>query len=158
VDVAGLAPQVACPHAVDNVKPIDAVTGVKVQQVLIGSCTNGRLDDIEVAARTVRGRRVAPGTRMLVFPASARIFRRAVELGYVADLMRAGAVFMNSGCGPCLGVHQGVLGDGEVALSTTNRNFRGRMGNPASEVYLCSPDVAAASAVTGVISDPRVVA
>jgi 3-isopropylmalate/(R)-2-methylmalate dehydratase large subunit len=158
VDVAGLGPQVACPHAVDNVKPIEAVMGVKVQQVLIGSCTNGRLDDIEIAARTVRGRQVAPGTRMLVFPASARIFRRAVELGYVADLMRAGAVFMNSGCGPCLGVHQGVLGDGEVALSTTNRNFRGRMGNPASEVYLCSPDVAAASAVTGVISDPRVVA
>jgi homoaconitase/3-isopropylmalate dehydratase large subunit len=92
---------------------------------------------------------------MLVFPASARIYQAAVEKGYVLDLMRAGAVVMNSGCGPCLGVHEGALGDGEVALSTTNRNFKGRMGNPSSEVYLCSPEVAAASALTGVISDPR---
>lgn len=158
LDVAGLVPQVACPHAVDNVKPIGAVTGVKVQQVVIGSCTNGRLDDIETAARIVRGRRVASGTRLLVFPASARVFRQAVELGYVADLMRAGAVVMNSGCGPCLGIHEGALGDGEVALSTTNRNFKGRMGNPRSEVYLCSPAVAAASALSGMISDPREVA
>jgi 3-isopropylmalate/(R)-2-methylmalate dehydratase large subunit len=158
LDVAGLDPQVACPHAVDNVKPIDAVKGVKVQQIVIGSCTNGRLDDIETAARMVRGRRVASGTRLLVFPASARVFRQAIELGYVADLMRAGAVVMNSGCGPCLGIHEGALGDGEVALSTTNRNFKGRMGNPSSEVYLCSPAVAAASALSGVISDPREVA
>jgi 3-isopropylmalate/(R)-2-methylmalate dehydratase large subunit len=155
IDLARLVPLVACPHAVDNVKPIEAVLGVKVQQIIIGSCTNGRLDDIEAAARIMRGRRVAQGTRMLVFPASARIFQRAIELGYVADLMRAGAVVMNSGCGPCLGVHEGALGDGEVALSTTNRNFKGRMGNPNSEVYLCSPEVAAASALTGVISDPR---
>jgi 3-isopropylmalate/(R)-2-methylmalate dehydratase large subunit len=155
VDVSGLPPQVACPHAVDNVKPIDAVAGVKVQQVVIGSCTNGRLADIATAARILRGRRVARGTRLLVFPASARIYRRALELGFIADLMSAGAVVMNSGCGPCLGVHEGALGDGEVALSTTNRNFRGRMGNRDSEVYLCSPDVAGASALTGVISDPR---
>jgi 3-isopropylmalate/(R)-2-methylmalate dehydratase large subunit len=101
---------------------------------------------------------VASGTRLLVFPASARVFRQAIELGYVADLMRAGAVVMNSGCGPCLGIHEGALGDGEVALSTTNRNFKGRMGNPSSEVYLCSPAVAAASALSGVISDPREVA
>jgi 3-isopropylmalate/(R)-2-methylmalate dehydratase large subunit len=92
---------------------------------------------------------------MLVFPASGRIFQQAIEMGYVADFMRAGAVVMNPGCGPCLGVHEGALGDGEVALSTTNRNFRGRMGNPKSEVYLCSPAVAAASAVTGAITDPR---
>jgi 3-isopropylmalate/(R)-2-methylmalate dehydratase large subunit len=155
VDLAQLEPLVACPHTVDNVKPIEAVLGVRVDQVVIGSCTNGRLDDIEVAARIVRGRHVARGTRLLVFPASARIFRRALALGYVADLMQAGAVVMNSGCGPCLGVHEGALGDGEVALSTTNRNFEGRMGNPRSEVYLCSPDVAAASALAGVISDPR---
>jgi 3-isopropylmalate/(R)-2-methylmalate dehydratase large subunit len=140
---------------VDNVKPIDAVAGVKVQQVVIGSCTNGRLDDIETAARILKHRQVARGTRLLVFPASARVYQRALELGFVADLMKAGAVVMNSGCGPCLGVHEGALGDGEVALSTTNRNFRGRMGNHDSEVYLCSPDVAAASALTGVISDPR---
>ena len=123
IDVATLAPQVACPHTVDNVKPIDAVEGVRVQQIVIGSCTNGRLDDLAAAARIVRGKKVARGTRMRVFPASARIYQQALEWGYVADLMRAGAVVMNSGCGPCLGVHEGALGDGEVALSTTNRNF-----------------------------------
>jgi 3-isopropylmalate/(R)-2-methylmalate dehydratase large subunit len=155
IDATALAPQVACPHTVDNVKPVDAVLGTRVHQIVIGSCTNGRLDDIEAAARILRGHKLAKGTRMLVFPASARIFQEAVDKGYVLDLMKAGAVVMNSGCGPCLGVHQGALGDGEVALSTTNRNFRGRMGNPNSEVYLCSPEVAAASALTGVISDPR---
>jgi homoaconitase/3-isopropylmalate dehydratase large subunit len=155
IDVSALAPQIACPHAVDNVKPVEAVLGVKIQQVVIGSCTNGRLDDIGAAADIVRGGHVARGTRMLVFPASARVFQQAVERGYVLDLMRAGAVVMNSGCGPCLGVHEGALGNGEVALSTTNRNFKGRMGNPSSEVYLCSPEVAAASALRGVISDPR---
>jgi 3-isopropylmalate/(R)-2-methylmalate dehydratase large subunit len=155
LDVSTLVPQIACPHTVDNVKPVDAVVGTKVHQIVIGSCTNGRLDDIAAAAGILRGKKVAKGTRMLVFPASGRIFREAIEKGYVADLMRAGAVVMNSGCGPCLGVHEGALGDGEVALSTTNRNFKGRMGNPASEVYLCSPEVAAASALTGVITDPR---
>jgi 3-isopropylmalate/(R)-2-methylmalate dehydratase large subunit len=155
VDVSTLAPQVACPHTVDNVKPIEAVIGVRLSQIVIGSCTNGRLDDIEVAARILRGRKVARSTRMLVFPASGRIYAEALQRGYVAELMRAGAVVMNSGCGPCLGVHEGALGDGETALSTTNRNFKGRMGNPNSEVYLCSPAVAAASAITGVITDPR---
>ncbi|HET7039928.1 MAG TPA: 3-isopropylmalate dehydratase large subunit [Gemmatimonadales bacterium] len=155
VDVSGLEPQVACPHTVDNVKPIAEVAGRRIDQVVIGSCTNGRLDDLAVAAELLRGRKVAPHTRMLIFPASTRIYRRAVELGYVTTFMDAGAVVMNSGCGPCLGVHQGALGDGEVALSTTNRNFKGRMGNPRAEVYLCSPAVAAASAVAGAITDPR---
>ncbi len=155
IDASKLAPQIACPHTVDNVKPIEAVLGTKVHQIVIGSCTNGRLDDIAAAAGILKGKKVARGTRMLVFPASARIFQEALEKGYVADLMKAGAVVMNSGCGPCLGVHEGALGDGEVALSTTNRNFKGRMGNPQSEVYLCSPEVAAASAVTGTITDPR---
>jgi 3-isopropylmalate/(R)-2-methylmalate dehydratase large subunit len=155
IDASSLAPQIACPHTVDNVKPIDAVLGTRVHQVVIGSCTNGRLDDIAAAADILRGRKVAKGTRMLVFPASGRIFQEALDRGYVLDLMRAGAVVMNSGCGPCLGVHEGALGDAEVALSTTNRNFKGRMGNPNSEVYLCSPEVAAASALTGVITDPR---
>ena len=155
VDVSALAPQIACPHTVDNVKPVGEVAGVRVHQIVIGSCTNGRLDDIAAAARILAGRKVARGTRMLVFPASGRIFQEALEAGYVATLMKAGAVVMNSGCGPCLGVHEGALGDHEVALSTTNRNFKGRMGNPKSEVYLCSPEVAAASAVTGVITDPR---
>jgi 3-isopropylmalate/(R)-2-methylmalate dehydratase large subunit len=155
VDVAALAPQVACPHTVDNVKGIDAVSGTKIQQIVIGSCTNGRLDDLEIAAGLLRGKRVATGVRMLVFPASWKTYRQAMRAGYLADLMDAGAVIMNPGCGCCLGVHEGALGDGETALSTTNRNFKGRMGNPASDVYLCSPAVAAASAVTGVITDPR---
>jgi 3-isopropylmalate/(R)-2-methylmalate dehydratase large subunit len=155
IDVSTLEPQVACPHTVDNVKPVGQVLGKRVNQVVIGSCTNGRLDDIATAADIVRGKKVARETRMLVFPASGRIYQRALEQGYIADLMRAGAVVMNPGCGPCLGVHEGALGDGEVALSTTNRNFKGRMGNPQSEVFLCSPAVAAASALTGMITDPR---
>ena len=155
VDASALAPQIACPHTVDNVRPVSEVAGKHVDQIVIGSCTNGRLDDLATAARILRGRTVAAGTRMLVFPASGRIYQEALAAGYVADLVRAGAVVMNAGCGPCLGVHEGALGDGEVALSTTNRNFKGRMGNPASEVYLCSPAVAAASAVSGTITDPR---
>jgi 3-isopropylmalate/(R)-2-methylmalate dehydratase large subunit len=155
IDATTLVPQIACPHTVDNVKPVEAVAGTPIQQIVIGSCTNGRLDDIEIAARTLAGKKVARGTRMLIFPASARIYREAMKLGYLGTLMEAGAVVANSGCGPCLGVHQGALGDGEVALSTTNRNFKGRMGNPKAEVYLCSPAVAAASALTGVITDPR---
>jgi 3-isopropylmalate/(R)-2-methylmalate dehydratase large subunit len=155
VDVSRLEPQIACPHTVDNVRPVTSVAGRQVDQVVIGSCTNGRLDDLAVAAGILKGKKVAAGTRMLVFPASGRIYRQALAAGYVADLVEAGAVVMNAGCGPCLGVHEGALGDGEVALSTTNRNFKGRMGNPASEVYLCSPAVAAASAATGVITDPR---
>ncbi|TFH65670.1 MAG: 3-isopropylmalate dehydratase large subunit [Candidatus Zixiibacteriota bacterium] len=155
IDVSKLAPQIACPHTVDNVKTIDQVAGTKIDQIVIGSCTNGRLDDLEVAARTLKGKKVARGTRMLIFPASWRIYREALKRGYLADLAEAGAVVCNPGCGPCLGVHQGALGDQEVALATTNRNFKGRMGNPNAEVYLCSPDVAAASAIAGVITDPR---
>lgn len=155
IDATTLIPQIACPHTVDNVKQVEEVAGTAIQQVVIGSCTNGRLDDIETAARILRGKKVARSVRMLVFPASGRIYREAMRAGYLMTLMEAGAVVANSGCGPCLGVHQGALGNGEVALSTTNRNFKGRMGNPNSEVYLCSPAVAAASALTGVITDPR---
>jgi homoaconitate hydratase family protein len=155
IDASALVPQVACPHTVDNVRAVPEAAGMAVQQIVIGSCTNGRLDDIAVAARILEGKKVARGVRLLVFPASGRIFREAMKAGYLMMLMDAGAVIANPGCGPCLGVHQGALGDGEVALSTTNRNFKGRMGNPKSEVYLCSPAVAAASALTGVISDPR---
>jgi 3-isopropylmalate/(R)-2-methylmalate dehydratase large subunit len=154
LDISELQPQIACPHTVDNVKPVQEVAGRKINQIVIGSCTNGRLDDIAVAARILKGHKVAAGTRMLVFPASSTIYRQALGKGYIGALMNAGAVVMNSGCGPCLGAHEGALGDGEVALSTTNRNFKGRMGNPKSEVYLCSPAVAAASALTGVITDP----
>ncbi len=155
IDASTLVPQIACPHTVDNVRPIGDVAGTEVQQIVIGSCTNGRLDDLEVAAHLLKGKSVAPGTRMLIFPASGRIYAQALEKGYIADLVKAGAVVMNPGCGPCLGVHQGALGDGETALSTTNRNFKGRMGNPSAQVYLCSPAVAAVSALTGVVTDPR---
>lgn len=155
VDVSRLEPQIARPHTVDNVVPVGKAAGVKIHQVVIGSCTNGRLDDLAVAAKILKGKKVARGTRMLVFPASWRIYRQAMEQGYIDTFIKAGAVVMNPGCGPCLGVHQGALGDGEVALATTNRNFKGRMGNPRAEVYLCSPAVAAAGAVAGEIVDPR---
>jgi 3-isopropylmalate/(R)-2-methylmalate dehydratase large subunit len=156
IDVSTLEPQIACPHTVDNVKGVAAVAGTRVHQIVIGSCTNGRLDDLEVASERLKGHKVAKGVRMLVFPASWKIYKEAMRLGYLANLIEAGAVVMNPGCGCCLGVHQGALGDGETALSTTNRNFKGRMGNPTADVYLCSPAVAAASAITGVITDPRV--
>jgi 3-isopropylmalate/(R)-2-methylmalate dehydratase large subunit len=155
IDVSDLQSQIACPHSVDNVKSIREVVGKQVDQIVIGSCTNGRLDDLAMAAKVLNGFKVSPHTRMLVFPASGKIFRQALTKGYVGTLMKAGAVVMNSGCGPCLGIHEGALGDGETALSTTNRNFKGRMGNPRAQVYLCSPAVAAASAITGVITDPR---
>ncbi|MDP2866776.1 MAG: 3-isopropylmalate dehydratase large subunit, partial [Elusimicrobiota bacterium] len=155
IDASKLVPQIACPHTVDNVKPVNEVLGKKLHQIVIGSCTNGRLDDLEVAAKILKGKRVVDGTRMLVFPASWRIYHKAMDLGFIQDISRAGAVVCNPGCGPCLGIHQGALGDNEVALATTNRNFKGRMGNPKAEVYLCSPAVAAASALTGVITDPR---
>jgi 3-isopropylmalate/(R)-2-methylmalate dehydratase large subunit len=154
MDISKLEPQIACPHTVDNVKPIKEVKGKKIDQVVIGSCTNGRLDDLEIAAGILKGKKIARGVRMLVFPASGRIYNQALAKGYIGEFMKSGAVVMNSGCGPCLGVHEGALGNGEVALSTTNRNFKGRMGNPDSEVYLCSPAVAAASAIKGVITDP----
>jgi 3-isopropylmalate/(R)-2-methylmalate dehydratase large subunit len=155
IDASTLEPQIACPHTVDNVKSINSVKGLKIDQIVIGSCTNGRLEDLEIATKILKGKKVSRTTRMLVFPASGRIYRQAMDLGYLGILSDAGAVIMNPGCGPCLGIHQGALGDGERALSTTNRNFKGRMGNPDSEVYLCSPAVAAASAITGVITDPR---
>lgn len=155
IDASKLEPQIAFPHTVDNVKPVGAAKGIKVQQIVIGSCTNGRLDDLAVAASILKGKKVARGVRMLVFPASTRIYQQALRKGYLETFMKAGAVVMNSGCGPCLGVHQGALADGDKALATTNRNFKGRMGNPNAEVHLCSSATAAVSAITGEISDPR---
>jgi len=156
VDISPLSPRIACPHAVDHVKAIEEVEGTPIDQIVIGSCTNGRLEDIQIAAELLRGNTVARSTRVLVFPASAKVYHQALAQGYVRDLLEAGAVIMNPGCGPCLGIHQGALGDGEKALTTTNRNFKGRMGNPKSEVFLCSPAVAAASAITGKITNPAV--
>lgn len=155
IDANEFEPQIALPHTVDNVKPISKVDKVKIDQIVIGSCTNGRLDDLEIAARILKGKKVAEDTRMLIFPASWSIYKKAMKQGLLEIFADSGAIIMNPGCGCCLGVHQGALGDGETALSTTNRNFKGRMGNPNSEVYLCSPAVAAASALTGVITDPR---
>jgi 3-isopropylmalate/(R)-2-methylmalate dehydratase large subunit len=155
IDVSRLEPQVARPHTVDNVVPVGEVEGTRIDQVVIGSCTNGRLDDLEVAAAVLRGKKLPAHTRMLVFPASWRIWTEAMRRGYLNDLAAAGAVIMNPGCGCCLGVHQGALGDGEVALATTNRNFKGRMGNPNASVFLASPVTAAVSALRGEITDPR---
>jgi len=154
IDASALSPQLACPHAVDNVVAVREKEGTRIDQIVIGSCTNGRYDDLVTAAGILRGKKIAPGVRMLIFPASWRIYSRLAREGILDELVQAGAVVMNPGCGCCLGVHQGALADGEVALSTTNRNFLGRMGNPNSQVFLCSPEVAAASAITGVITDP----
>lgn len=155
VDAAALEPLVACPHTVDNVKPAREVAGTKVHQVFIGSCTNGRLEDIAVAASMLRGKTRHGDTRLMIVPASRRVMRDAAEAGYVTTLLEAGAFFMPPGCAACCGVHGGILGDGEVCLATTNRNFLGRMGNPKSFVYLASAATAAAAAVTGEITDPR---
>jgi len=154
-DVSDIIPQVAAPHHVDNVRPITELEGIEIDQVVIGSCTNGRIEDLKEAADIIRGKKVAQNTRMLVFPASYRVYEEALQLGYIADFIKAGAVVMNPGCGPCLGIHQGALGNGERAFSTTNRNFKGRMGNPEAEVYLGSPAAAAATALNGKITDPR---
>jgi homoaconitate hydratase family protein len=154
-DLEALEPQVACPHTVDNVRPVAAVAGKRVHQVLIGTCTNGRLEDLAAAAAIFKGRRVHPSVRVLVVPASWEVYREALRTGALATLVDAGAVVLNSGCGPCLGAHEGLLAAGEVCLSTSNRNFQGRMGHRDSEIYLASPATAAATAVAGVITDPR---
>ena len=147
-------PQVACPHSVDHVKPLSALGEVEVHQAVLGSCTNGRLEDLEVAARILSGRTVHPRTRMVVSPASQQIYREAMHLGYLETLVAAGAIINPPGCGPCVGVHQGILAAGETCISSTNRNFLGRMGSKDSLVYLASPAVVAASAVLGKIADP----
>ncbi len=154
-DISDLSPQVACPHTVDNVRAVEEVEGKLLDQVLIGTCTNGRIGDLEVAARILQGRRVKEGTRLLVFPASWKVYREALKRGIIEVLTESGALIMNPGCGPCLGAHEGVLAPGEVCLSTANRNFHGRMGCKEAEIYLASPATAAASAVEGRITDPR---
>ena len=155
IDASKLTPMVAFPHTVDNVKPIDEAKGVKIHQVFIGSCTNCRLEDIRVAARIMRGKMKHPDVRLLVTPASRRIFLQASKEGLLDILVEAGATVSSPGCAVCCGVHEGILADGEVCLSTSNRNFLGRMGNPKSFVYLASPATAAASALAGEIADPR---
>ena len=154
-DVSDLAPQVARPHTVDNVVPVTEVTGTPINQALVGTCTNGRLEDLAAAAEVLRGRHVAPGVRLLVLPASREVLLAAIEQGIVTDLVTAGATLLNPGCGPCLGAHQGCMAPGEATISTANRNFKGRMGSKEAFIYLASPATVAASALTGVIADPR---
>jgi 3-isopropylmalate/(R)-2-methylmalate dehydratase large subunit len=155
IDVRKLVPQVAFPHTVDNTGNISDAKGIKLDQVFLGTCTNGRVEDLKIAARILRGKKRASQTRLVVVPASRDVYMSAMKSGLLEVFVRAGAIIMGPGCGPCVGVHQGVLGDGEVCLSTANRNFRGRMGNPEGFVYLASPATAAYSAITGKISDPR---
>ncbi|RLD03932.1 MAG: 3-isopropylmalate dehydratase large subunit [Chloroflexota bacterium] len=153
-DAADIEPMVACPHTVDNVKPLAEVAGTRVDQAFLGACTNGRLDDLAAAAEVLKGRKISPRTRMIVIPASSEIYLEALKAGYLETFVKAGAVIESPGCGPCMGNHLGVPAIGEVTISTANRNFRGRMGTKDSEVYLASPIVVAASAVAGEIAHP----
>lgn len=153
IESSDVVPMVAVPHSVDKVKSVEDVEGVKLDQVFIGTCTNGRLEDLEIVAHYLKGKKVH--TRLLVSPASIDVYIKALKKGIIEILVNAGAVVLPPGCGTCVGVHGGILGDGEVCLSTQNRNFRGRMGNPDAEIYLGSPATAAASAAAGEIKDPR---
>jgi len=155
VDVTDLEPQVSCPHSVDNVKPISEMDKVEVDQAFIGSCTNGRLEDLQLAARFLEERKVKKGVRLLVAPASQEVYLEALKEGLIKTFLEAGAIVCNPTCGPCLGGHLGLLAPGEICISSSNRNFVGRMGSPKAYVYLASPATVAASAVTGKITDPR---
>jgi len=154
IDLGTIKPTVAFPHLPENTRTIDEVGDVEIDQVVIGSCTNGRMGDLRVAAEILRGKKVKKGVRCIVFPGTQNIYLQALREGIISDLVEAGAVVSTPTCGPCLGGHMGILAKGERAVSTTNRNFVGRMGHPESEVYLASPAVAAASAITGKITDP----
>lgn len=158
IDLSALRPTVSFPHLPENTKTIDECGEVKIDQAVIGSCTNGRLSDMKIAADILRGRKVNKNVRTIVIPATQKIFLDCIRLGYAEDIIKAGAVFSTPTCGPCLGGHMGILASGERAISTTNRNFVGRMGHVKSEVYLSSPAVAAASAIAGYIADPEEIA
>jgi len=155
IDATGIEPTISKPHSVDNIALAKELAGEKIEQVFIGTCTNGRLEDMAIAAKILKGRKRHPRIRLLVAPASKEVLIQAMGAGYIQTLLEAEAVLLPPGCGACVGVHQGVLGDGEACLSTANRNFRGRMGNPQAFIYLGSPATAAASAIAGEITDPR---
>ena len=155
IKLSELEPMVAKPHTVDNVVPVKEVAGTKIQQVSIGTCTNGRIEDIKIVAKLLKGKHRHPKTRLIIAPASRAILLAATAAGYIETLLKAGAVILPPGCGSCLGLHQGVLGDGESCLSTANRNFKGRMGSPEAFIYLGNPATAAATAIKGEITDPR---
>ncbi len=154
-DASNIEPLVAKPHNVDNVCEVSKVEGVKVDQVFVGTCTNGRLSDIEIVAKLLKGKKIAKNVRLIVAPASRRVYLKAIERGYLKTIVEAGGLIAPPGCACCVGIHMGVLADGEVCLSTQNRNFKGRMGNPNAEIYLASPATAAVTALKGEISDPR---
>lgn len=155
IDLSTLKPTVAFPHLPENTKTIDEVGDIAVQQAVIGSCTNGHLDDLRIAAKVLEGKKVAKGVRCIVIPATQKIYLQAMEEGLLKTFIEAGAIVSTPTCGPCLGGYMGILAEGERCISTTNRNFVGRMGHVESEIYLASPAVAAASAVTGKISAPN---
>ena len=155
LDASAIGPQIAKPHAVDNVSPIEEVAGTPIAQGYIGTCTNGRLEDLRIAAEILRGRKVHPDVRLIIAPASKQILLDAMEAGYIRDLVEAGGILVAPGCGPCVGTHNGVPSDGENVISTANRNFKGRMGNSNAFIYLGSPATVAASVIEGVITDPR---
>ncbi|MDO8848776.1 MAG: 3-isopropylmalate dehydratase large subunit [Coriobacteriia bacterium] len=155
LDASAIGPMVAKPHAVGNVSPIEEVAGTKVAQGYIGTCTNGRLEDLKIAADILRGRKVHPDVRLIIAAASKQILLDAMDAGYIRDLVEAGAIMVTPGCGPCVGTHNGVPSDGENVISTANRNFKGRMGNSNAFIYLGSPATVAASVIEGVITDPR---
>jgi 3-isopropylmalate/(R)-2-methylmalate dehydratase large subunit len=154
INISDLSSQVACPHSVDNVKKVSEMVGKKIDQALIGSCTNGRLEDLAIAAKILENRTVHPDTRLLIIPASRRTYLDALKKGYLEIFVRAGGLVLNPGCGPCLGAHQGLLAPEETCLATTNRNFKGRMGSSEAFVYLASPATVAASAIRGEITEP----
>jgi len=155
IDASEIGPQIAKPHAVDNVSPIEEVLGTPIAEGVLGTCTNGRLEDLAIAAGILKGRRVHPDVRFIVAPASRRIYLDAIEAGYIQTLVEAGAAVVTPGCGPCVGTHNGVPSDGENVISTANRNFKGRMGNSNAFIYLGSPATVAASVIEGRITDPR---
>lgn len=155
VDISDMVPTVSLPHNPGNTRPASEIEGIKVDQAFLGSCTNGRLEDLEVASKILKGHKVNPRTRLLVAPASHKILLEADKAGYIHDLLEAGAHITPTGCGPCPGGHMGLIAEGEVCISSTNRNFKGRMGSPQSKVYLGSPATVAASAIEGRIADPR---
>ena len=154
-DVSKIEPQVAIPHLPSNTRPVDQLADIAIDQVVIGSCTNGRIEDLRSAAKVLRGNRVAPYVRLIIIPATQQIYRQALQEGLIEVFIDAGAAVSTPTCGPCVGAHMGLLAKGERAVSTTNRNFIGRMGDPDSEVYLSNPAVAAASAVAGRIANPE---